>query len=340
MNFRLLLIVLLNVLISEIDAQNDSLVLNNGNLIKGELKGMRQDVATFKTDYSDSDFKIKWSEIKTLNTTTEFLVTLKNGNRYNGALKSNADGDIAISTVSGEVLTTTNLNAIVLLVVVKSDFWSKLDASVSVGYNFIKSDNQSQFSLRSALSYNAKRWSLSSNYNQIRTSRDEVFSVRRMDAGLVYKYYMKKNWFTLSEVSLFRNTEQNIDLRTLAKLGMGKYILRSNKMYWAVQSGVSYNNESFMVSGSDGNNNSGEGFLGTELNIYNIGDLTLLTRVVAYPSFTEKGRFRVDSRFDLKYDLPLNFYINFGITLNHDNQPVQTTNKTDYVLQSTIGWDL
>lgn len=289
MNFRLPLIIILHVFFTEIYAQNDSLVLNNGNSIEGELKGMRQDVATFKTDYSDSDFKIKWSEIKTVSTTTEFLVTLKNGSRYNGSLKSKADDEVAILTASGEILATTNLSSIVLLVVVKSDFWSKLDASVSVGYNFIKSDNQSQLSLRSALSYNARRWSLSSNYNQIRTSRADVFSVRRMDAGLVYKYYMKKNWFTLSEVSFLSNTEQNINLRTLAKLGMGKYILRSNKMYWAVQSGVSYNNESFRVSGSDGNNNSGEGFLGTELNIYNIGDLSLLTRVVAYPSFTEEG---------------------------------------------------
>lgn len=300
---------------------------------------MKQDVATVKTDFSDADFKIKWNEITSIKTSSEFLITLSDGSRYNGSLKS-FNNKVQILDLSGIMLAEIDLNNIVDLNLIKSEFWSRLDASVSVGYNFIKSDNQSQLSLRSNLAYKSKRWSLSANYNQINTQRDNVSSVRRLESAVNFKRYMKKNWFGLTEVSFFTNTEQNIKLRTLSKLGIGKYILRNNNYYWGVQTGLSYNNENFLVSGTQGNNNSGEGFFGTEFNVYNLGDFNLLTRAVAYPSLTEKGRFRFDYRIDLKYDLPLNFYIKLGLTLNHDNQPVQTTNKTDYVFQSTLGWDL
>lgn len=336
-NFLLLLIFFLNAI--NVQSQNDSIVFKNKDIIVGDLKSMKQDVATISTDYSDADFKIKWDEITGIKTISEFLITLSNGNRYNGLLKSKTD-KVLIFDSSGHLLAETNLESIVALTLVKSEFWSRFDASVSVGYNFIKSDNQSQLSLRSNLAYNSNRWSLSSNYNQINTQRDNVSTVRRLESAVNFKRYMKANWFGLAEVSFFTNTEQNIKLRTLSKLGIGKYILRNNKYYWGIQTGLSYNNENFLVSGSEGNNNSGEGFLGTEFNVYNVGDFNLLTRVMAYPSFTEQGRFRLDSRFDIKYDLPLNFYIKLGLTVNHDNKPIQTPNKTDYVFQTTLGWDL
>jgi hypothetical protein len=55
---------------------------------------------------------------------------------------------------------------------------------------------------------------------------------------------------------------------------------------------------------------------------------------------TESGRWRIDYSFDTKYDLPLDFYIKVGFTLNYDNQPVAGASKTDYVFQTTFGWEL
>ena len=82
-----------------------------------------------------------------------------------------------------------------------------------------------------------------------------------------------------------------------------------------------------------------EGFFGTELNLYDIGDLSLVTKVIAYPSFTESGRWRTDFNFDAKYDLPLDFYIKAGLTLNYDNRPVEGASETDYVFQTGFGWE-
>lgn len=86
--------------------------------------------------------------------------------------------------------------------------------------------------------------------------------------------------------------------------------------------------------------NDMEAFGSVEFNIYNIGDLNILTSVGAYPSITDWGRFRCDFNFDLKYDLPFDLFINLGVTCNYDNRPAKGASESDYVLQTTIEWDI
>lgn len=319
-------------------AQQDSLVLKNGNQIVGEVKSLKQAVVSMKTSYSDSDFKIEWNKISSIHTQTEFLITLESGLRYNATLKSKNEKEVFLLSQT-DTLATVNLNEIVFFKEVKSNFLSNLDAAVSVGFNYTKAKDLSQLSVRSNLGYRAKYWELSANYNDVRSSQNETESVKRVDASIGYKYYLKRKWFLLAETSWLSNTEQNLNLRTLGKLGAGRYLIQTNSTYWGLQLGVSYNNENFDVEGVEQSNNSAEAFLGTELNLYNIGDLSLLTRAAAYPSLTESGRWRLDYNLDVKYDLPLNLFVNFGLTLNYDNQPAENASETDYIFQTTVGWD-
>lgn len=320
-------------------AQNDTIYVKTGEVIAGELKDMKQNVATFDTDYSDGDFKIKWNEVKRVKTTTQYLISLSSGKRYNGFLESLSDNHVHIIS-ENDTLAQSLISDIVLLRKIDRNFWGNVNASLSVGYNFTKANDLSQLSIRSNLGYRDKRWSASTGYNQIISSQSDASRTQRLDANLVYNYSFNRNWFALAEVNWLSNTAQNINLRTLSKLGIGNFIIRTNSMYWGVQTGISLNNESFDVENVNTSNNSAEAFLGTEANLYDIGDLTLLSRIVVYPSLTESGRWRSDFNLDVKYDLPFDFFINLGLSLNYDNQPVQNSVETDYVFQTTIGWSL
>jgi len=319
-------------------AQIDSLYLANNEILIGELKSMNRNVAVMETDYSDADFKIVWDKIKRLATQSQFLITLKSGDRYFGSLKGNST-KVMIYT------DTTSVNAgsienIVYLKELDQSFWERLNASLSLGYNYTKANNLSQFSIRSHLTYATRKWLSSVNYNQIFSEQNEANTTRRLDAKALFNYFFKKKWFAAAEINWLSNTEQNINLRTLSKLGIGRYMIQTNTMYWAFQTGVSFNNESFNVDNNLIYNNSAEAYLGTEANLYDIGDLNLLARAVVYPSITESKRFRTDLNFDVQYDLPLDFFIQLGISLNYDNQPAQDGSETDYVFQTTFGWSL
>ncbi|TQD36949.1 DUF481 domain-containing protein [Haloflavibacter putidus] len=322
-------------------SQTDSLILTNQDVIVGEIKGLNKNVLSIETAYSDKDFKIEWSKIKRIKTKQEFSINLVNGKRFNGQLVSTqADSVRKINIVKNkDTLAQVDRAAIVFLDVVKTNFWSRLSASVGLGYNYTKAKNLQQFSVRSTLGYKATRWSIDGSYNDIRSYQDDVENVSRIDANLGYQYSIKKDWFLTADVSWLSNTAQNLDLRTLGKVGVGKFIIRTNKMYWGSQVGASYNNESYDVIEGTTSKNSAEAFLGSELNLYNVGDINLLTKVAFYPSLTESERMRIDYSLDLKYDLPFNFYINLGLGLNYDNRPVKNGSETDYVFQSILGWE-
>ena len=141
-----------------------------------------------------------------------------------------------------------------------------------------------------------------------------------------------------ASLNFLSNTEQALQLRSIGKLGGGKFLIHTNKTYWTLGAGVSFNNERFTNEVAD--QNSVEGYGGMELNMFDVGDLNLLGSLFVYPSFTESGRWRSDFRFDAKYDLFWELYVKTGLTLNYDNQPAVEGSDLDYILSFGFGWEL
>ena len=318
-------------------AQIDTLHLDTNNVILGEVKSMNKVVLTIETNYSDSDFTIEWLKIKKIYTQSVFLTSLTDGSRIIGSLKSNEDNSITITNREGAVEAEVQIPEIVFLQPLNEGFLSRLDAAVDFGISFTKANNLRQFTFGANLKYTEDKWSALINANMLRSTQDNSEDIRREDASFVFNYFLPKDWYLSPQVSLLSNTEQLLDLRAIVSMGVGKYLVNNNKMYWGVLTGLSYNNEQFSSDAED--RSSIEGILGTELNMFDAKDLSLITRLITYPSFSESGRWRVDWNFDLKYDLPLDFYIKTGITLNYDNRPTLGASDSDYYWKLAFGWE-
>lgn len=328
-------------------AQKDSLVLSNGNIIVGEIKSMDKGVLQIETPYSDSDFKIELSGIKEVYSASRFLFTTSNGDRYTGTFTTGPAQNIIIKDEDrGDV--SVKLSEIVYINSLDQGFLSRLYANIDLGYSLAKANNQQQFNLNFRMGYLADMWSLDGYYNSLFSSQDNVDNIRRNDGGIGYRYFLPHDWYLSADINFLSNTEQSLNLRTTGKIGAGNYIMHTNKAYWGFGAGVAFNGEQFGLKTSAEPmldsvyfRNSYEGFLGTELNLYDIGDLNLFTNVIAYPSFTESGRWRTDFRFDAKYDdfLLKDFYIRAGFTLNYDNRPAEAGREVDYVFTTGFGWE-
>jgi hypothetical protein len=313
----------------------DSLIFKNNNYVVGEVKSFDKGVLTVETDYSKSDFTVEWSGIQKIFTKTIFMVTLTDGNRVTGTLTSPTPGRVSIIDDAG-VAHDHAIDEIVSMKSVSTKFWDRIHIGLSLGYSLTKAQNLKQFSLRSNVSYATEDWVLDASYNNLNSSQDEVPDIRRSDGGVGFNYFLPKDWYIPISVTFLSNTEQLLDLRLLGKLGIGKYVVHTNNAYWGFTGGANVNYEDF--DDETDPRTSWEAFIGTEANLFDVGDLSLMTRAVAYPSLTESDRFRGDFTFDAKYDLPRDFYIQFGITVNYDNKPVEGAPDTDYVLQTTFGW--
>ena len=55
-------------------SQSDSLEFKNGNIMDGEIKSLERGVVVVSTDYSDSDFKIEWDQIRHIETESFFFI--------------------------------------------------------------------------------------------------------------------------------------------------------------------------------------------------------------------------------------------------------------------------
>jgi putative salt-induced outer membrane protein YdiY len=317
----------------------DSLVMKNGEQLYGKIKALDRNVLTFSTAYSSSDFKIKWQEVAEVYSSRMFLVTDASGERYYGTIKTDTASHNHVLVGSGSEMVLVPVEQVVYIRPVIKDFRSRFDASLSVGFNLAKANNLRQFTIRSNFGYDAERWNYKMGFNMVRSAQQDAKNVRRTDATAGVQYFLPKDWFVLASSDFLQNDEQNLKLRITASGGVGKYLIHTNRTTLTLAAGAAWNNETYTEAGL-GTRNSAEGYGGIDLNIFSMGDLSLHSIVSVYPGITEQGRIRGDFKLDVKYNLPLDFFVKAGTTFNYDNQPVAGAPETDYVVQATFGWEL
>lgn len=316
-------------------AQTDSLIFKDGSYLVGELISKENSVLTIETSYSKDDFTTEWSEIKEIYTENLFLLSTIDGRRMYGKINSTGDNNLVIELADGSTESLT-IDEVFTIKSLDQAFLDRLYAGIDLGFTVTQAQNQRQFSVRSQAGYLGEKWSVDFALNNIISSRDDVEDIRRGDGNITVKYVFPRQWFLVAQNEFLYNNEQLLDLRSNTMFGVGRYLIRGNSLYLSVYSGASYNNEDYEGEGND--RQSGEAWVGGELNIFDIEDFSLLVNVIAYPSLTESGRVRVDNRIDLQYDLPMDFYIKTGFTLNYDNQPIEGATQSDYIWQTTFGW--
>lgn len=333
---RLIILVCFMCIRTAAFAQSDTLIFHNHNLMIGEVKNMDRGVLKIETDYSDSDFSIEWEQIAQIRTQSIFLMQLSNGEQYIGRLSTDSTGAITIFSEYNGIRSSAHSD-IVYLRPVKKGFGDRINVSIEFGTNITKANSFRQYSSRLTSSYIAEKWSSDFQFGTLRSAQEDADTIRRTDGALNYNFFLPNNRYLSLSVTTLSNTEQKLDSRINTKFGIGHYLIRTNSAYWGVKFGFNRSFETFDSDTPD--RDSWEGYFGTELNLYDIGDFKLLTSAIAYPSFTEKGRWRIDYTLDAKYEFEFDLYFKIGGTINYDNQPAEGATEVDYVLQTSIGWE-
>jgi len=316
-------------------AQNDTIRLHNGDQLAGEIKLISNGVLTIKTPYSDKDFRIEFNKVEALVIQTKSLIILTNDRRRFGYVSTNKTGKISI-LLDNNLIEEYDISEVIALQEVKEDFFLRFKAYVDLSYNFTKANSGTQFTAAGKLMYNSEFWLSEGFVNTMNSNQDQSDRIRRTEANLKLIRILARKLYLIGELPFLSNTEQALDARITPSVGIGKYIVSTNKLYLGLSTGLTWNNETYTDSSLD--KNSTELFLSLGLNLFDFEDIDLDTDIKFYPSLTEKGRLRTDYNFNFKYDLPLDFYIKLGFSLNYDNKPAITGNQVDYVFTSGFGW--
>ncbi len=319
----------------------DTIVLLNEDRVIGDFKGMSRGVATIETDYSDADFTIEWSGVRYVVTNKVFLIKYEGSDYDAGKIRMNPSdpSQIMMTYEEGAGEVTVPLQSIVELSDLDGGWIDRMSANISVGASLTRANNLRQFTASGLVGYIDEDFSINATVNSIYSTQDDANDTRRTDASLTGQVFITRGWFGAAAVNYLSDEEINLTYRLNNRAGLGKNWYQTNTWYFSSTVGVANNQEEF--SGEDASiDNSWEAFVTLELNLFDTGDLSLFSNFTAFPSLTEAGRFRYDAKLDVKYDLPYDFFVKLGTTLNFDNQPSGGAVPLSYIFQTTFGWEL
>jgi hypothetical protein len=320
---------------SRVDAQNDTIVVKNDMVLVGTVKKMTSEVFTIETDFSSNDIRIEWENIKYVKIQSNLLISDRDGNRYYGSLKTAGTDSIMLMTDENEQM-LFELSEIIYLEQIDEGFKHRFFFSIDLGFSMTQANNLQQWTSNSKFGYKSIRWMLEGRFNGLMSSQDETETISRWDRNIAFSYLIPRNWMINVELNFFSSTEQKIDLRIVPRLGIGKILVRESKVTWNCTGGLNMNFEDY--SGEAIDRKSIEGFLGTDIDLVDVGDLDFFGDFHTYPSLTENGRWRFDLSLDLRYNLPLDFYLTTGYTYNFDNKPTEGATGNDYLFNVGVGW--
>lgn len=313
----------------------DTLVLINNDQLVGEVKSLEKGVLEMETTYSDDDFKIEWKNVKTIKTTTIFVVFLSDGIRITGSLHSTDSSKINV--INNQKTYYATNDEIILFATLDNGFWSKIHANIDLGFNMTKASNLRQFNSASGIGYHGEKWMWEIKFTSLFSRQDSIEATKRTDGSVTANIYLPHDMFFTNQVNYLANTEQRLNYRYTGKTGLGYYFSRTNRMMFGGAAGVNFVLENYQDD--EGDKISFEAFGAIMLNMFDFKNLSLNTTIVGYPGLTEKGRFRSDFDITFKYDLPFDFYVKLGATVNYDNQPVDNASETDYIINTGFGWE-
>ena len=341
MNIRIILLLLIGLLGTSFASAQDTLVLVNNDVVVGDFKGMSSAVATIETDYSDRDFKIEWEGIKKLITNKTFVYQFEGSGYLRGtiAMVPEGEGYVWLTVEESNQRIRVRMSEIVFLNDVDGGWTDRLSANIAVGLSLAKANNLRQFNASGHAGYFTSDWSVNGTINSIFSEQDSAQRTSRTDASLTGQIYLKRRWFGALSVNYLSNDEINLVNRINNRAGLGKNWFQTNAWYFSSTVGIANNQEEF--SGSDASTlNSWEAYFSLELNLFDTGDLNMYANFTGFPSLSDQGRFRYDAKLDVKYDLPYDFFVKLGTSLNFDNRPSGGADELDYLFQTSFGWEL
>ncbi len=313
-------------------AASDVIVTTTGDRLVGEIKKVEKDVLTFSTDYSDSDFKIKWEKVATIQSDRQFLVETFNGKRVAGPLKPDDEKKAVVQVATVSV----PLPEVAAAQPFEQSFLARFDAGFDLGYSMTRANSARQFSLGGTLWYRDQHNVDSLFTNVFRSSQENAPETNRWELGNDFRRLLGERWYANTTQEFLGSDEQQINLRTTIGGGGGRYLLRSSSQYLALGGGLAWTNEQY-TDAAIPTKDSAEAYAGTEFMTERLKVVDVLTRFTWYPSLTIDGRYRLNYKLNVDANLPGDWYWRVSFFDNYDSLPPAQISKNDYGWSNAFG---
>lgn len=318
--------------------KTDVVILENGDRLTGEVKSLERGKLRFKTDATDT-ISIEWDKVAYLSSDQNMQVETAEGKRYLGRLQR---GEIEYQTevISRSGLVSLNSRSVVRITPIEEKGVDRIDGNITAGYNFTKASEIKQLHFGLGIDYRTETRIISLEVDATTSDSADSEASQRQSLDLSYRRLWPNRWMAGGVLSLNRNDELGLDLRTSIGAGGGRMLKQSNSMNLSIEGGLLLSREN--VSGGLPDEDTWEAFATLRLDWfrYDSPELVLSTQLQLIPNLTASGRIRGEYDISLKWELIEDFFWGLSFYDSYDSRPViPGAEKNDYGVNTSLGWD-
>jgi uncharacterized protein DUF481 len=324
--------------------KTDVMVMNNGDRMTCEIKGLDGGVLYVSFDYIDGTTSVDWSKVAHLESSQLFIVKTHNGRVYTGTLRTPemaTDRPVRIEILeAAEQETVINRSDIVQMVGTSDNFWQRFNGEMSFGTIYSKGNQSTQYTLGSQTAYVRERWRAYASFESNLSSSTGTNVSTRNAIGFGALHLLPwYNWFYSGLGGFLQSSEQGISLQSTLGGGVGKYLKNTNRMSISVLGGAAFQNTKYQPTVVPlGKQNIASALVYTEARLFKFSKTNLDVTAAFLPAVSDPGRvrFNMDTSYYIKLFSNLKWNISFYG--NWDNRPPPGFSGSDYGTSSGLSW--
>lgn len=322
--------------------KTDVIILKNGDRITGEIKGLERGILRLSTDAAGT-LSIEWPEVARIETKQYLEVEQLDGDRsYGHASRPAEPGSVVLGTDDDASVTPQAplaLDDIVRITPLSEGRWiDHIDGHASIGLSAASANDNRQVTLSGDMTYRAPERSWTVTYEGARTESANNPVSDRQDVDGIYRWLRPERWFWAATAGFTSNDELDLNLRSLAGVGRGRYWVQDANRAFGTIGGLVFTREHY---DGRGRQESFEALLQFQYEYFRFQDpeVDLSLELNLFPSLTVSGRLRSELTAKARYELVKDLYFELSYIRSQDNKPVsEDAAQNDWSLNSSLGY--
>ncbi len=324
----------------------DLVIFANGDRLTGEFKRLERGKLHFKTDATDT-ISIDWDKVASLTSEQSLQLELEDGTRYFGSLLATASPNY-LNVRARRASVELEMQKVVLMEPIESTIRDRIDADVTVGYNYTQASDVAQLSTGLGFSYRDEIRILKANLNANWTTSENNESSQSSKLDASWIRLLRDRWLASLITSAERNDELGIDLRLSLGGGGGRFVRQTNRSHLLLVGGLQISREEFasdptITAGGSSDNDlvlEGLGRVTAEWFRYDEPELDFSTTLTVYPNLSDWGRVRADLDMRLKWEIVSDLFWDLTFSNRYDSDPrTADAQKNDVNVRTSFGWE-
>lgn len=319
-------------------ADTDVVVFNNGDRLTGEIKSLERGHLRFKTDATDT-ISIEWDNVAYLSSDHNIQVETIFGTRYLGHLgRSEEKFNVVVETEAGA--TQLNNTQVVKMTPIEDKGVNRLDGNFTVGYNFTKANEVEQLNIGLEMEFRTETRVITLGFDSVLTDSLDNEANQRESLDINFRRLLRDRWLLGGHISLNRNDELGIDLRTSIGGTGGRIARQTDHSSLVLEAGLMATREELAGSTEDQDTIEAIGSVKWDWFRFDSPELDLSTTFQVIPNLTDTGRVRGELDTKLKWEMIEDLFWELSYYHSYDNRPPTVdAEKSDYGIVTSVGYN-